>query len=118
MVKLILLLFTTLFLACNNSTDKGHSMVVLNNSEKKIDSIKITSYHTKIFFKDLGPGTAEESIFEVNKSLAGSGAFFCEVFIKDSLILATSFGYYSDINSINSTYTLTIDKEFRLRENK
>lgn len=90
------------------------SITVINLSGHLIDSLKISSYGFMLNYKNLKP---KDTISYSGKvDVRGDGVFSTLVYIDDSLVNASGFGYFSTQSDIKPQYTIQIHENFSITE--
>lgn len=90
------------------------SITVINLSGHLIDSLKISSYGFMFNYKKLKPNDTIRYNGKID--VRGDGAFSTLIYIDDSLVNATGFGYFSTKSDIKPNYTIQIHENFSVTE--
>lgn len=111
-----LLACLSLLLACSMNYKKQGSFIVSNQSNFKLDSVRITSYGVDVPFGNLNPGErAHEEFSMEDTSATVEGAFLVKVYTKDT-VWAQTFGYFPNTSYIKSAYGVAVLDDYRIKE--
>lgn len=113
MKYIITIILVITFLSCNN--DKKTKILIENNTNSTIDSLKLTygteKESTVYLEKNINPKEKVKVIFDMNFK-GVDGGYFLEVYKKEKKKkIEKYFGYYSNAVFKNYTYFLKIEND-------
>jgi hypothetical protein len=113
-VLLLFLLFPASF--CTFKKHKTAVLTVVNKGKKTIDSIKVRGYMSEEKFITLYPDSVYKRSIVIEPPKKGEGDFTIAIFQKDSIMYATSFGYFLNADWVRDKYTVSIAADYTIRE--
>ncbi len=116
-MKTVIVLLNLLLnsIACKSEIDNT-KISLHNKTIFSIDSVKITSYGVNFKFENVKPNQKVDKKFNFSHNGIKKGAFYIEVFVKDSLKNSSSFGYFDNPVSIKQYYNVTIYDDYKIKE--
>jgi len=105
-----------LFAGCEAGAQKEVQITIINNSTRAFDSISISTYGMSITFKQVLPNQKMDSLASITYTGSYEGAFLLKAFVKDSLIIGSTFGYFSSSAEINRGYSIEILPDLKLKQ--
>lgn len=115
-ILLICLISALSLTNCKVKAQKTCSLSVLNKSNVKIDSIKITTYGLNTTFSNVLPKKKVEKNIDIQYAGEYEGSFLARIYVKDSIKSQMTFGYYSNSNEIRPSYHIEILDDFTIKE--
>lgn len=111
-----LLAVLSLLLACSMNYKKQGDFIVINHTNLKLASIRITSYGVDVPFGELNPGERARGEFSMESTSATvEGAFLIKVYTKDT-VWSQTCGYFANASYIKSAYGIAVLDSYRIRE--
>jgi len=110
------LLFLIFFFILNSCTNTISTLIIVSNdSSNEIDSVIVRTNGVKEIFYNVSSIPQERKIYiKSEKNMVGG--FTITIYQKDSILNSTSFGYYMNVESIKSLYSVKILKDYTIKE--
>ncbi len=114
MKKIIFPAITMCLFACN-SNNSQKTISITNNSSSVIDSIRIGG-PVSFAFPKIAPGKESQKKFSILKEELYEGVFTVTVYLHDSTLPTSQFGYYVNTNSIKDHIRVSFTDSLKIVE--
>lgn len=108
-----ILILSLLFTACVSDKPK---VTVKNDNSTDYDSICVFANDKKTTFKNVSSGDSVTGKIHFSKKHTSDGTYTIQLFKDGKISKSRTFGYYSNGNSQNSSFNITIRKDSILVE--
>jgi hypothetical protein len=115
-MKVIPFLFLMFACSCNTGLPKKITIVVFNNSNSDLDSVRIVGAGIRDTVQNLRSLQRIERDVMLNDHGNHEGGFGLSIYVQDSLVGGGQFGYYDSPSFAKSKYNVEIQRDFTLHE--